>query len=184
MPVASRPIITSVTPQDYNLLRADMLDPDTGHNHDGVTGARINHSHLIHPANYSPLNTHAQIDAHIAADKGVHGAAGNLYVVHSREKVIILNIMVEIRGVTNGSWRLITVYFDPNQRNVFADEAYAVYVSLVKYQGYSPYRFSPPIIDAKNRAWVKIGLILDEIGSTDIILQLLAIGRPDPSYNP
>jgi hypothetical protein len=58
----------------YNSLVDDVFDTTVGHNHNGADGGRLlSHGHLIDGAIGDTANSHAAIDAHIAAAQGQHG---------------------------------------------------------------------------------------------------------------
>lgn len=188
MTINSRVLTPNYTYQDLNLLRADVLDPSGGHDHDGVAGKKVNHSNLVHPNAYSPAYTHAQIDSHISALHGVHGATQGMYVPATRGQQWIVTGTVDI--ATNGAqWGHTTIWLDVNHKMVFADITYAVFVTPDTHgmgdNGIHVVQWFMPVINQKTtekfEVWAKA---ISGEGTNTLRARWMAIGLPNGSYMP
>jgi len=96
---SSRPIAAgeTYTPGDINNLRADVLDPNGGHRHDGTNGARVPFANLnvIGAAGAAPVGgskSYSDLANHVATDQGAHG----------------LNALAHVIGALTPSWLIQT----------------------------------------------------------------------------
>lgn len=188
MTVASRVLTPNFTYQDLNLLRTDVLDPSGGHDHDGVAGRKVNHSNLVHPNAYSPAYTHQQVDLHLNAAHGVHGATAGMYVAAVRGQQWIVTGTVDV--ITTGEqWGKTTVWFDTQQRQVFADLTYGVYVTIdtqgMGDQGMMVKQWFMPIVNQKTTSSCMVwGKGHPGEGTETMRIRWMAIGTPFGSYTP
>jgi hypothetical protein len=92
----------------YNALVDEISDPDTGHNHDGVTGGQqISHTDLLDGAITGTTNSHAQLDAHVSGSENVHGLADGVYVAGGQAAGLFIQAGNDTFG-TSDSWKTIT----------------------------------------------------------------------------
>ncbi|MFH1183971.1 MAG: hypothetical protein V1755_02890 [Chloroflexota bacterium] len=72
--------LDNITSQDYNNLRADAIsafDVGSGHDHDGVDSAQVDHANLLNKG----TTTHANLDTHYGATSNQHGlGSGNYFL--------------------------------------------------------------------------------------------------------
>jgi len=128
----------------YNNLRLDVLDPTTGHDHDGTStgGKKVDHGDLLDTNAISGTYiTHAKLNKHMqgtgtSADpdatggaQGVHGLASAVYVQGSCEDQLVtqfgINVVANCDG-QGGPWYQALGYVTFNREY---DSAPAVHVT-------------------------------------------------------
>ena len=162
------------TPDDVNNLRADVLDPSTGHKHNGTDGARVPFSYLDtsstfgSTAPYGGTKSYDQIEAHVGSSQDVHSLGQFGHVAGAISQGLVMQVgtisgavghVTFARAYTSAPLVFVSINNAPGSQQDWPAHASAGYrnVTPTGFDVNSGYSGSNQIINSCS--WMAIGVL-------------------------